>query len=355
MTLRVGVVGAGLIGSRRAQVIAENAATELAMVADINAARVSTLGADLGCEVTTDWRELVSRPDIDAVVVATFNTFLAPISIAALESGKHVLCEKPLGISLREAQLIAQTAERTGTKLKVGFNLRFHPAIRAAHDVCASGKIGRVLYARAAYGHGGRPGYDQEWRGNAELAGGGELLDQGVHVADLCRWFLGEFDHAAGVATRGFWNTGTLEDNGFALLWAQSGAVAIFHTSWMQWKNRFIWEVIGTMGYATVEGLGGSYGPERLTVGERRHEGGPPVEYSTSFGEADLSWRDEWQEFVDAIRMDRSPMSNGSDAVRTMHLIEAIYEASARQAVAPIAGAGQSGLQSDQVHVGAES
>jgi predicted dehydrogenase len=123
----------------------------------------------------------------------------------------------------------------------------------------------------------------------------------------------------------------------------------------MQWKNRFIWEVIGTMGYATVEGLGGSYGPERLTVGERRHEGGPPVEYSTSFGEADLSWRDEWQEFVDAIRMDRSPMSSGSDAVRTMHLIEAIYEASARQAVAPIAGAGQSGLQSDQVHVGAES
>jgi predicted dehydrogenase len=336
MTLRVGVVGAGYIGRRRAEIIARDADTRLIAICDVDTVRVATVAGEFNADATSDWRSLVNRDDVDVVVVSTFNKFLAPIAIAALEAGKHVLCEKPPGTSAAQAEQLAQTATRAGRKLKVGFNLRFHPGIRRAHDVCSAGDIGRVLYARVAYGHGGRPGYEQEWRGDADLAGGGELLDQGVHVADLCRWFLGEFDFAAGVAARGFWNIGQLEDNAFAMLWAEGGAVATFHTSWMQWKNRFLMEIIGTDGYVSVDGLGGSYGPERLIVGRRAAAGGPPAEQTIAFEGPDLSWRDEWTEFVEAIQTNREPMSNGEDAVRTMHVIQAIYNASSARAVIPL-------------------
>jgi len=329
VTLRVGIVGVGVIGHRRAQVVANDPRATLVMVADTNAERADSIAAEFGCKATTDWHELITRDDIDVVVVSVFNTYLGPIAIAAARARKHVLCEKPLGRSATEAAEIVQAFERVGKTLKVGFNLRFHPGLRQAHDVCADGRIGRPLYVRAAYGHGGRPGYELEWRGNRDLAGGGELLDQGVHIADLCRWFLGEFDTVAGRTTQGFWNAGDLEDNGFALLWAKSGVVATFHTSWMQWKNRFLFEVIATAGYATVDGLGGSYGPERLTIGLRRPEGGPPEEETVTFDPEDPSWRDEWREFVDAIEENREPISSGADALRTMQIIDAIYAASA--------------------------
>lgn len=333
MSLRVGIVGAGLIGRRRAEVIQQDAHSELVMVADVDGGRASSLAQELDCAATTEWRDLVSHDTVDAVVVSTFNKFLAPIAIAAAGQGKHVLCEKPLGRTARDAAEVAEAAQRAGVKLKVGFNLRFHPALREAHDLCERGVIGQPLYIRAAYGHGGRPGYEREWRGDPDLAGGGELLDQGVHVADLCRWFLGEFHHVAGTIARGFWDIDPLEDNAFAMLSAESGSVALFHTSWMQWKNRFHFEVIGRDGYLTVQGLGGSYGTEELTIGRRRAEGGAPMEEKKAFDGPDESWQDEWREFVQSIRENREPMSNGRDGVRTMQLIQAIYDASATRSV----------------------
>lgn len=327
MTLRVGVVGAGLIGRRRAETVAGDPESRLVVVADVDGERAKGVAQELGCDATTEWERVVVRDDVDAVVVSTVNKFLMPIAIGAAERGKHVLCEKPLGRSAEEAEKIVQAVDRAGVTLKVGFTLRFHPAVRAAQRRCADGAIGKLLYVRAVYGHGGRPGYERDWRGDAYLAGGGELLDQGVHVVDLCRWFLGEFERAQGVVQRGFWDVAPLEDNGFAILSAADGRVATFHASWTQWKNRFLFEVIGTEGYVTVEGLGGSYGPEQLIVGQRRPGGGVPLEERTLFEEPDVSWRDEWREFADAVREGREPLSGGRDALRTMRLIQAIYDA----------------------------
>lgn len=331
--LRVAVIGCGLIGRRRAGVVHEAADSSLVVVTDVQLDRAEAVAQNFGCAASADWRETVGRDDLDAVVVSTVNKYLTPIAIAAAEHGKHVLCEKPLGRNAAEATQILAVAERRGVTLKVGFSLRFHPAIQAAHAACSGGAIGRPLYVRAAYGHGGRPGYDKEWRGDPELAGGGELLDQGVHVVDLCRWFLGEFDRVSGVTVRGFWDIGPLEDNGFALLSADDGRTATFHTSWMQWKNRFLFEVIGTEGYATVDGLGGSYGPERLILGRRNPAGGAPTEEITTFEGPDASWADEWREFTAAIREQREPLSSGRDALRTMQIIQAIYDAAATKSV----------------------
>lgn len=335
--MRVGVVGAGLIGSRRAAVVAETDGSRLEAVADIELARSRELAERYGARAFREWEPLVCDPDIDAVVIAVPNKLAMPIALAAAESGKHILCEKPLGRTWTEAMAIRAAADAGGVTLKTGFNHRHHPAVAQAHACLRAGCIGVPFFLRCIYGHGGRAGYEKEWRGNADLAGGGELLDQGVHVMDLARWFLGDFVEVTGFATRWFWPIGPLEDNGFALMRTGDGRVASLHTSWTQWRNRFSFEVFGSDGYVRIEGLGGSYGTEQLTIGRRRAESGPPVEETHLFSEPDNSWHVEWEEFLAAIRERRDPLGSGSDGVEALRLIEAVYRASARKAVVKLA------------------
>jgi predicted dehydrogenase len=353
--LQVGLVGAGQVGSTRAAVVSEDPMAALAVVADVQEERAREVAARWGaggCHVTTDWQEVVASPDLDVVIISTVNKFLAPISIAALQSGKHVLCEKPMARNLVEAQQMAEAAQSAGKLLKIGFNHRYYPAISKAHELCVKGEVGPLFFIRCIYGHGGRADYEKEWRGDPDLAGGGELLDQGVHIADLCRWFLGDFAEVYGVTATYFWNLGyfpsvekeqsfsvrnpkseirnQLEDNAFAILRTASGQVAFWHTSWTQWKNCFLLEICGRDGYVRVEGRGGSYGLQRLTLGRRRPESGPPEEEVWEFPGSDVSWEAEWADFAAAIREGRRPMGDEKDGLQAMRLIDAIYR-SARE------------------------
>jgi len=325
--MRIGIVGCGLIGRRRASV-ARDAGDSVVIVADVDTARAQQVAVECGSLWTADWTEVILRDDVDAVVVATVNKVLSPVTVAAAGHGKHVLCEKPLGRNPVESQQMVEAARAGDVILKTGFNHRHHPAIWKAHELCVQGKIGELMYARAVYGHGGRPGYDQEWRGDPDLAGGGELLDQGVHVIDLCCWFLGKIAEVIGIATRWHWDVAPLEDNGFALLRAAEGQVASLHTSWTQWKNRFSFEVFGREGYVAVEGLGGSYGAECLTWGRRRAEGGPPDLQTFEFKGPDISWRREWAEFCSAVRERRPPLADGHAGWQAVRIVHAIYESS---------------------------
>ncbi|HXP62951.1 MAG TPA: Gfo/Idh/MocA family oxidoreductase [Dongiaceae bacterium] len=356
MTLRVGIVGCGLIGRRRAAV-ASGCGQRVVAVADLDGAKAAEAAREFAAEALTDWRRLVERRDIDAVVVATFNAALAPITIASLESGKHVLCEKPLGRNLAESEQMVAAARKAGRTLKTGFNHRHHPALWKARRLCLDGAIGPIMFIRAVYGHGGRPGYDKEWRADGALAGGGELLDQGVHILDLCRWFMGDFTEAFALTSTFFWDLGCfptssgagilpesaeagaallpaagrspqrrLEDNAFALLRTREGRVVQFHTSWTQWKNRFSFEVCGQAGSLDIHGLGGSYGTETLTITHRSKEGGAPKQEAEQFTGPDDSWRLEWQEFVSALTEGRQPLANGQDGLEAMRLIAGLYD-----------------------------
>jgi predicted dehydrogenase len=325
--MKIGIVGCGLIGNRRAGV-AQRASDEVVLVADIDPQRARETSAALKTDWTAEWREVAAHPGIDAVVVATTNNNLLPVTVAALAGGKHVLCEKPLGRNAREAKEMLDAAKAANKILKAGFNHRHHPAIWQAHELAQAGKIGPLMSIRAAYGHGGRPGYDQEWRGNPDLAGGGELLDQGVHIVDLCRWFLGEFSQVSGMLGTWFWKVAPLEDNGFALLRTATGQIASLHTSWTQWKNLFRFEIFGLNGFLTVEGLGGSYGPELLTMGLRRPESGAPLLESWEYPGPDISWEAEWREFTGAIRENRPPLGEGYDGYQAALIIDSIYESS---------------------------
>ena len=326
MTIRVAVIGAGQVGARRAAIAAESARSELVVVADVDEGRAKATAEALGSQYATDWQEVIARADVDAVVVSTSNKFLTPISVQALQAGKHVLCEKPPGRTVVEAAEMAVAAQDSQKTLKIGFTLRFHPGIRQAHQVCQHGDIGPLYFLRAVYGHGGRPGYDREWRGNAELAGGGELLDQGVHILDLCRWYLGEMHEVVSVTPRWFWDVAPLEDNAFVLLRNSQGQVANFHTSWTQWKNLFNFEIFGDRGSLSVNGLGGSYGAETLTTCIRKPEGGVPEIKKEIFREQDVSWAREWDEFLLGIEKGKRFWCEAEEGYNVMRTLNAVYK-----------------------------
>jgi predicted dehydrogenase len=292
--------------------------------ADPNAAR--ELAARHDSPSFANARELIERSDADVVCIATPNGFLADLAIAALDAGKHVLLEKPMGRNLAEAQRIAAAAARTGRKLKVGFNHRYHPAIAAARQRIHAGEVGDLINVRVRYGHGGRPGYEKEWRGNPELAGGGELLDQGVHVVDLLHWFAGIPESAFGFTQTAVWPVTPLEDNAFGLFRYAGGTVASMHTSWTQWKNLFSFEAYGSTGSITVDGLGRSYGTERMTVAVRNKTGGVPAMSETLYDDPDRSWEREWDDFATALLTGSPYLGTPQDGLVAMSMIAALYE-----------------------------
>lgn len=328
-SLGVAVIGCGLIGGRRAAEAARDARSRCVAVADPNVGAAARVAAGSGAAVEAGWRAAVARPDVGAVVVATPNAFLEEITVAALAAGKHVLVEKPMGRSLAEAERMLAAARRADRVLKVGFNHRYHPAIAEARRRFERGEIGRAINARARYGHGGRPGSEKEWRGNRELAGGGELTDQGVHLVDLFHWFLGEPATAFAWLQTAFWPLADLEDNAFGMFRYGSGAVASFHASMTQWKNLFSLEIFGTGGALVIEGLGRSYGVETLTVYRRKAEGGAPDCEVLRFEGEDLSWREEWADFLGAV-LERRPMAGtADDGVAAMRMLDALYRSAA--------------------------
>lgn len=328
--LGIALVGAGAFGARRAAAIAADPRSALVVVADPVFERARALAEPAGALPVTDWREAIKRDGVGAVIVATPTGIAPEIAFAAIVAGKHVLVEKPFGRRADEILPAVEAARDHRRVLKVGYNHRYHPALAKAHELCAGGAIGRLLFLRCTYGHGGRPGYEQEWRSRPEISGGGELLDQGVHALDLFRWFAGEFAEAAAFLATSCWPIAPVEDNVFAMLRTRDGVVAQLHASWTQWKNTFSFEITGEQGALIATGLGRSYGPERLVQQVRAKTGGAPHETQFDFPGEDGSLAREWVDFLDAIERCSEPMSSGADAWRTLRLADALYE-SARE------------------------
>ncbi len=321
-----GIVGAGLIGAKRAAAIATTGLGKLIAVADPDISRATALAAKYGASALRDWKKLAARDDISVVIVAVPNAFESNIVTASLRSGKHILCEKPFGISARESKKMLAAAKEADRLIKVGFNHRFHAGLQKAHEIWEGGGIGKTMFIRVRYGHGGRPGMEKEWRFNKKISGGGELLDQGVHVIDLARWFCGEFDAVYGLAQTKFWST-KLDDNAFALLRNKQTTVS-FHVSVTNWKNVFSFEVYGDKGYLQIDGKGGSYGNETLTYG-RRNPGAAPDLKVFEFGTRDESWEREWEHFAGAVTAGRKMLcGDGMDGLRANEIVEAMYRSS---------------------------
>ena len=281
-----------------------------------------------GCIAGTDWRPMLGRADIDAVIIATPQDSQVEIARAAIDAGIHVLVEKPAARHVDELLGLPELAAVRNVRVRVGFNHRYHRAFQHARRLVDSGILGPLLYLRARYGHGGRLGYASEWRAQPQRSGGGELIDQGVHLIDLARWFLGEFVEVNGFAHTYFWDM-PVDDNGFMLLKTTTKQVAFLHVSCTEWKNTFSWELYGRDGKLQVEGLGGSYGVERLTWYKNLPDMGPPETTIWEYPMADNSWETEMAEFMDDIRKGREPAPGLHDAIAALAVVAKIYAESA--------------------------
>jgi predicted dehydrogenase len=323
--VNIAIIGCGLIGQKRAKTL--KGCKLIACVDKIKEKAEALASQHPGCIALTDWHEVIDRPDVDIIIIATLHATLAEIGLAAVNAGKHILVEKPAGRRSAELSPVIVAAKKTGALARVGFNHRYHRAFQKARELVDAGELGDLMFIRARYGHGGRVGYDKEWRAQPELSGGGELIDQGVHLIDLARWFLGDFHDIQGSAHTFYWDM-PVDDNGFLLLKTAKQQVAFLHASCTEWKNLFSFEIYGRTGKIDINGLGGSYGVERIAFYKMSAEMGPPETSMWEYPMADNSWEMEFAEFLEDIQQKRQPAASLQDAHAALQIVEDIYRKS---------------------------
>lgn len=328
--LRVGIAGYGVVGKRRRHFIDQHPALTTVAVCD----RVfleRTVLPD-GLPASPDYRQLLDER-LDLLFVCLTNDIAPEVTIAGLERGLHVFCEKPPGRTVADvARVIEAERRHPGLKLKYGFNHRYHESVKEALRIIRSGELGPLINLRGVYGKSKIVSFQSDWRTKRELAGGGILLDQGIHMVDMMRFFAGEFVDVQSFVSNGFWHH-DVEDNVYALMRTQSGVVAMMHSSATQWRHRFHLEIALGHGMIVLAGIlsgSKSYGAETITVARAHEEdGGDPYEMTIRYNQ-DNSWRDEIAEFADAI-LGGHPIVNGSseEALQSMQLVYRIYCADA--------------------------
>jgi len=244
----MGLIGCGEIGRLRAAAIERTSGVRLAAVSDIDPERAGSIAKPHSASIDRDWRELIRRPELNAVIVSTPPSMHAEMVVAALGAGKHVLCEKPLGRSVEECRIMVEAARTSNRFLATGFNYRFYPSVEKARALLDSGIIGELDHVRSYTGYSAKD-HNHAWLHDAEVMGGGSLRDNGIHLLDLTCYFLGDVAEIQGAASGGIWNFRKCEDNGYALLRSATGKMASVESSWTEWRGyRFQVELHGNRG-----------------------------------------------------------------------------------------------------------
>ena len=327
-TLKVGLVGLGKMGGIRYRELLNHPRTTVTHGADTNAELYT---AYPGVMCSADPQDVINS-DVDAVMVATPNRFTPETVISALDAGKHVFCEKPPGRTVEDIEAIIEAEKRNPElKLKFGFNHRYHAGIQEAKRIIDGGRLGHILWIRGVYGKAGHDGFEETWRSKRETAGGGILLDQGIHMLDLLRFFCGDFTEIKSMVSTSFWDV-DVEDNAFALMRNAKGRTAMLHSSSTHWKHRFSLDIYLSEGYLSVNGIlssTGSYGDETISMARNRFGDGMPVGRPAEeiiYFDTDPSWELEINDFVDSILHD-TPTTSGTsdDALKAMQMVYAIY------------------------------
>ena len=328
--LRVAIAGYGVVGKRRREFIDTHPGLKTVAVCD--RAFDGNGRLDDGVAYFQTPAELL-RQDFDALFVCMTNDIAPDVTIAGLEKGLHVFCEKPPGRTVADIRRVIETeAKHPKQILKYGFNHRYHESVREALAIARSGDLGRIINLRGVYGKSQFISYGQhsDWRTERAIAGGGILLDQGIHMVDLMRLFAGEFTQVHSFVSNDYWRH-DVEDNAYALMRTDAGVVGMLHSSATQWRHRFSLDITLEKGALILSGIlsgSKSYGAETLTVVHAGDDDlGDPKEQVTRYN-TDPSWADEIADFADAIETGRKITEGSSDdALRTMDLVYRIYAA----------------------------
>jgi predicted dehydrogenase len=320
--MKAAVIGCGLIGRKRA--LAFPNSVELVGCFDEVASVAESFAAEFNTTNFPSFGGLLEIQDLSFVVIATRHDSLHSLAIDALNAGKHVFIEKPGAINYLEFKKVSDLARRKDLKVHVGYNHRHHPALKKAYELSNNGSIGQIMFLRGRYGHGGRLGYEKEWRADKSKSGGGELIDQGTHLIDLSIGFLGELQLDYSAIPNYFWEM-EVEDNVFMSLKNNSGNIAFLQASCTEWKNMFSMEIYGQNGKIEISGLGGSYGLETLKFHKMLPEMGPPNTETWNFSELDDSWAIEVGEFLDDLLTGSRKSDNVDSSLEVLRVVDEIY------------------------------
>lgn len=321
--MNLAIIGAGLIGKKRALALPKN--VRLSAICDIDEIKGKKFAEEFACTYKSDWKEVVKDPTIQALVISTTNNWLSPIAAAAILRNKHVLIEKPGAKNINDFNKIIKAYKKNPVVVMFGYNHRYHPSIIKAKNIVDSKKYGDILFIRARYGHGARLEYEKEWRFQKNISGGGELLDQGSHLIDLTNYFLGRMDNIKGLTKNVFWKS-ELEDLAFLILQNSSNQTALLSATCVEWKNIFSFEIMLKTAKIQIDGLGRSYGKEKLTLYKMKPEMGPPDTKEFIFEGEDLSWQIENKLFFERIRKNDLSSKSLDDAYYVLKTINQIYK-----------------------------
>ena len=326
--IKIGIAGFGKIGQLRARILSER--NDVVIVGVFDPVKPEKLKEGTFYESF----DALLEADLDAIFICAYNTVLAEYTAKALNKGIHVFCEKPPAMKTEDLGIVFDALKSSGKVLKYGFNHRYHYSVMEAKKIVDSGKMGKLLWMRGAYGKAGSIDYDKNWRNYKKFSGGGILIDQGIHMLDLMRYFSGEkFNKINSYITTAYWNI-KVEDNAFVLMQSDNNVIASMHSSATQWRHKFLLEMCFEEGYLNLDGiLSGtrSYAPEKLVIGRREFEDvtfamGKPKESIVSF-ENDHSWNLEIEEFMNAVNGE-GEIKEGTlqDAYDTLSLVQRVYD-----------------------------
>lgn len=321
--MNIAIIGAGLIGRKRALLLPPK--IKLKYVCDVSKERGEAFAEEFKCEYIADSKVIFKDPTIDAVFIATTHNWLAPLAVKAIKAGKHVFCEKPGGRNTKDFKTIIAAHKKNPVAVMFGYNHRYHPAFIKAKKIIDSKKYGPVMFIRAKYGHGGRIGYEKEWRFIKEISGGGELIDQGPHLIDLTNYLIGPMDQVKSFAQTLFWNT-KQEDSAFIMLKNKKSQVAHLCVTCVEWKNLFSFEIMLKTAKIQIDGLGGSYGKETLTLYKMKPEMGPPDVEIETFEGNDNSWQYEMDLFFKQIKKKDYGTKNLEEGLYVLEVIGKIFK-----------------------------
>ena len=325
-SLNVALIGCGTVGLRRLKYF--NKKFILNACADKDIDTLNKAFPKKKIFLTKNWRDLLKLENLDAVFIATYHSIQSEIIKEFLKKNVHVFCEKPGGISIKKTyELIKLAKSKRKISIKFGYNHRFHPGFILAKKIISKNELGNILYIRAVYGHGGRKNYHKEWRFNKKLSGGGELIDKGSHLIDLSRFFLGKLKVHSSFLNNYFWKT-KLEDNCFICLKNNKNKFSFLHSSSTEWKNKFIFEIFFQFGKIEINGLGKSYGKEKLRLYKMSSRMGLPTkkDYNFSLSDVNNSWKKEVDEFYESIITSKRCHPNLNDVLNNLKIINKIYQ-----------------------------
>ena len=246
------IIGVGWFGSKRIDSLKKIEDATIEWIVDLDKEKGLEAAKNANAKFTTEIENAVSDPRVDCVIVCTPNIMHPLAVVSALKNNKHVLCEKPLARSVKEASLMVEAAKSSSGFLKTVFNHRYFPNVMKSLELISSKKIGDPIFFRGSIGHNGDL-LKGRWFWDSESAGGGTFLDNGCHLLDICRISLGDMNQCMGMTSTSYWPVAPLEDNGFSLYRNNNGKTALIQSSWIEWYGYMYYEVYGTDGFVITD------------------------------------------------------------------------------------------------------